>query len=57
VAAAVDFLSSTHQRRHVPEYHCHACGERFSADVENEYGTYEFGRCPNCESAKTTLAE
>lgn len=37
-------------------YQCHECGERFSASIENQYGAYEFVRCPNCESAKTTLA-
>ena len=40
----------------MPEYHCHECGREFVADVENDYGTYEFRRCPYCESAKTTLA-
>lgn len=39
----------------MPEYNCHACGQPFDADVENEFGTYEFRRCPNCGSAKTTL--
>lgn len=37
-------------------YHCHNCGESFLAEVENEYGTYEFKWCPNCGSGKTTLA-
>ncbi len=36
-------------------YLCHACGTRFTATVSNSYGTYEFRRCPNCDSAKTTL--
>lgn len=38
------------------KYHCYECGETFSAEVENDYNTYEFGRCPNCNSGKTTLA-
>jgi DNA-directed RNA polymerase subunit RPC12/RpoP len=37
------------------EYRCHACGETFPVDLANDYGTYEFRRCPTCGSAKTTL--
>ena len=38
------------------DYYCHGCGREFLVDVENDYGTYEFRRCPRCGSAKTTLA-
>lgn len=38
------------------DYYCHECERGFSAEVDNEYGTYEFRRCPRCGSAKTTLA-
>lgn len=37
------------------EYYCHECDQPFFAEVENDYGTYEFRRCPQCGSAKTTL--
>lgn len=39
----------------MPHYHCHACGHSFSVTLENDYGTYEFERCPRCGSGKTTL--
>jgi DNA-directed RNA polymerase subunit RPC12/RpoP len=39
------------------EFYCHGCSNRFSAPIENDYGTYEFNRCPDCGSAKTTLAQ
>lgn len=39
----------------MPDYYCHTCKRQFFAEVENEYGTYEFRRCPHCGSAKTTL--
>jgi DNA-directed RNA polymerase subunit RPC12/RpoP len=42
--------------RNVPDYRCHSCKQQFFAEVENDYGTYEFKRCPHCGSAKTTLA-
>lgn len=35
---------------------CHSCGNTFDTDVENQWGMYEFVRCPDCGSAKTTLA-
>jgi len=35
---------------------CHECGDSFTAGVDNEWGTYEFIRCPACGSAKTTRA-
>jgi len=38
------------------EYYCHECQQQFLTEVENDYGTYEFRRCPHCDSAKTTLA-
>lgn len=38
------------------EFHCHECDHKFTITVDNEYGTYEFVRCPHCESAMTTLA-
>ena len=38
------------------DYYCHGCGQQFFVEAENEYGTYEFRRCPYCDSAKTTLA-
>ncbi|MFB6129393.1 MAG: hypothetical protein ABEJ28_01060 [Salinigranum sp.] len=38
------------------EYHCHECDRPFKTTIENDYGTYEFRRCPHCGSAKTTLA-
>lgn len=37
-------------------YYCHTCTARFTVELTNEYGTYEFHRCPECDSAKTTLA-
>ena len=37
------------------EFNCHACGQPFDAEVENDHGTYEVQRCPNCGSVKTTL--
>lgn len=37
-------------------YRCHDCGDSFEATVDNPYGTYEFERCPNCGSARTTFA-
>ena len=40
----------------MPDFECHDCGLTFTADVENAYGTYEFTRCPNCGSGRTTLA-
>ncbi len=40
----------------MPDYRCHACGREFFDEGENDYGTYEFERCPHCGSAKTTLA-
>lgn len=39
------------------KYQCHECDHLFEADVENPYGTYEFTKCPNCGSAKTTLSD
>lgn len=39
------------------DYYCHVCGQVFFAEIENDYGTYEVKRCPNCGSAKTTLAQ
>ena len=39
------------------DYNCHACGQPFEGEINNEYGTYIFQRCPNCGSAKTTLLE
>jgi len=38
------------------DYYCHDCDLRFRAEVDTDYGTYEFGRCPHCDSARTTLA-
>lgn len=35
---------------------CHDCDCSFIVGVDNEWGTYEFVRCPACGSAKTTLA-
>lgn len=35
---------------------CHDCDGSFTVGVDNEWGTYEFVRCPACGSAKTTLA-
>jgi len=36
---------------------CHACGATFAAEVRNEWGLYEFVRCPRCGGARTTLDE
>lgn len=38
------------------DYHCHDCGQSFTVETENDYGAYEFTRCPYCGSGKTTLA-
>lgn len=38
------------------DYYCHECERVFHAEIENDYDTYEFRRCPHCGSAKTTLA-
>lgn len=40
----------------MPEYYCHTCERSFEVEIENDYGTYEFRRCPYCDGAKTTLA-
>jgi len=37
-------------------FSCHECGKSFDAAVANQWGMYEFVRCPNCGSARTTLA-
>ena len=39
------------------DYNCHACGQPFDGDVHPEYDTYEFQRCPECGSARTTLLD
>jgi DNA-directed RNA polymerase subunit RPC12/RpoP len=36
-------------------YRCHDCDTTFAIDLGNDYGTYEFRRCPACGSGKTTL--
>lgn len=36
---------------------CHACRTSFDGEVDNEWGMYEFLRCPVCESARTTLVD
>jgi DNA-directed RNA polymerase subunit RPC12/RpoP len=36
-------------------YYCHDCDEPFEAAIDNQWGTYEFVRCPTCEGARTTL--
>lgn len=38
------------------DYYCHRCHRAFGAALENEWGMYEFKRCPRCGSARTTLA-
>lgn len=37
-------------------YACHDCGMAFESAFERDGGVYRFQRCPNCASAKTTLA-
>jgi DNA-directed RNA polymerase subunit RPC12/RpoP len=38
------------------EFRCHTCGGLFETETENQWGTYEFVRCPACGSGRTTLA-
>jgi DNA-directed RNA polymerase subunit RPC12/RpoP len=37
-------------------FECHNCGAGFEDETENQWGMYEFVRCPACGSAKTTLS-
>lgn len=37
-------------------FYCHDCDDSFEADIDNQWGTYEFNRCPVCGSGRTTLA-
>ena len=38
-------------------YKCHDCNTVFAVEINNSYGMYEFNRCIDCNSGKTTFEE
>lgn len=53
-----DRTRSTHEDNEwsTMNYRCHNCGLEFEPESTTDDEMYEFERCPECGSARTTLA-